>query len=59
MNARETDWQIAGARNVMAARSSRPATFVLVPGAGGQAWYWHRVVPELEARGHTGANAHR
>lgn len=30
-----------------------PLTFVLVPGAGGQAWYWHRVVAELEARGHT------
>jgi pimeloyl-ACP methyl ester carboxylesterase len=29
-----------------------PITFVLVPGAGGAAWYWHRVVPELEARGH-------
>ena len=27
-------------------------TFVLVPGAGGQAWYWHRVVAELERRGH-------
>ncbi|MCW2718952.1 alpha/beta hydrolase [Pseudonocardia sp.] len=27
-------------------------TFVLIPGAGGQAWYWHRVVPELRARGH-------
>ncbi len=27
-------------------------TFVLVPGAGGSAWYWHRVVPELERRGH-------
>jgi pimeloyl-ACP methyl ester carboxylesterase len=27
------------------------ATFVLVPGAGGAAWYWHRVVPELERRG--------
>lgn len=26
--------------------------FVLVPGAGGAAWYWHRVVPELERRGH-------
>jgi len=23
-------------------------TFVLVPGAGGVAWYWHRVVPLLE-----------
>lgn len=28
-----------------------PTTFVLVPGAGGAAWYWHRLVPELERRG--------
>ena len=28
------------------------ATYVLIPGAGGQAWYWHRLVPELRARGH-------
>ena len=28
------------------------ATFVLIPGAGGDAWYWHRVVPELQRRGH-------
>ena len=28
------------------------STFVLVPGAGGQAWYWHRVVPRLVFRGH-------
>ncbi|GAA3695442.1 alpha/beta fold hydrolase [Gordonia hankookensis] len=28
------------------------ATFALVPGAGGSGWYWHRVVPELERRGH-------
>src|SRR5215204_937753 len=27
-------------------------TFVLIPGAGGQAWYWHRVVAELSRRGH-------
>jgi pimeloyl-ACP methyl ester carboxylesterase len=27
-------------------------TFVLVPGAGGAAWYWHRLVDELERRGH-------
>jgi pimeloyl-ACP methyl ester carboxylesterase len=27
-------------------------TFVLIPGAGGDGWYWHRVVPELESRGH-------
>ena len=28
------------------------ATYALIPGAGGDAWYWHRVVPELQARGH-------
>jgi pimeloyl-ACP methyl ester carboxylesterase len=28
------------------------ATFVLVPGAGGVAWYWHRVVPLLEKAKH-------
>lgn len=28
------------------------ATFVLIPGAGGQAWQWHRVIPRLEALGH-------
>jgi pimeloyl-ACP methyl ester carboxylesterase len=28
------------------------ATFVLIPGAGGAAWYWHRVVPLLERAGH-------
>lgn len=28
------------------------ATFVLVPGADGSAWTWHRLVPELRARGH-------
>jgi hypothetical protein len=27
-------------------------TYVLVPGAGGQAWFWHRLVPLLEAAGH-------
>jgi pimeloyl-ACP methyl ester carboxylesterase len=27
-------------------------TFVLVPGAGGSAWYWHRVVPLLKSQGH-------
>jgi len=26
--------------------------FVLIPGAGGSAWYWHRVVPLLRAAGH-------
>jgi pimeloyl-ACP methyl ester carboxylesterase len=28
------------------------STFVLIPGAGGAAWYWHRVVPLLQAQGH-------
>ncbi|MFJ8623607.1 alpha/beta fold hydrolase [Kitasatospora sp. NPDC093550] len=28
------------------------ATFTLVPGADGRAWFWHRLVPELRARGH-------
>jgi len=28
------------------------ASFVLVPGAGGMAWYWHRVVPLIHAAGH-------
>jgi len=28
------------------------ASFILVPGAGGMAWYWHRVVPLLRDMGH-------
>lgn len=28
------------------------ATFVLIPGAASDSWYWHLVVPELEAAGH-------
>jgi pimeloyl-ACP methyl ester carboxylesterase len=27
-------------------------TYLLIPGAGGAAWYWHRVLPELHRRGH-------
>jgi pimeloyl-ACP methyl ester carboxylesterase len=27
-------------------------TFALIPGAGSDSWFWHLVVPELEARGH-------
>src|SRR5262245_30289874 len=27
-------------------------TFILIPGAGGVAWYWHRVVPLLQTAGH-------
>ncbi|MGN5235598.1 MULTISPECIES: alpha/beta fold hydrolase [unclassified Rhodococcus (in: high G+C Gram-positive bacteria)] len=29
------------------------STFVLLPGAGSDSWYWHRVVPLLAQRGHT------
>ena len=28
---------------------------MLIPGAGGSAWYWHRVVPLLRAAGHEAA----
>ncbi len=28
------------------------ASFVLVPGAGGMAWYWHRVIPLIREGGH-------
>src|SRR5262245_52036350 len=28
------------------------AVFVLIPGAGGSAWYWHLVEPKLRQRGH-------
>jgi pimeloyl-ACP methyl ester carboxylesterase len=29
-----------------------PTTYALIPGAGGRAWYWHRILPLLWARGH-------
>ena len=32
--------------------AGQPRTFVLIPGAGGVAWYWHLVVPLLRAAGH-------
>ena len=32
--------------------SSPGSTFLLIPGAGGEAWYWHRVTPLLTAAGH-------
>jgi pimeloyl-ACP methyl ester carboxylesterase len=28
------------------------ATYALIPGGGGDPWEWHRLVPELDARGH-------
>src|SRR5580704_10977177 len=33
-------------------RAGQRRTFVLIPGAGGTAWYWHRVVPLLREAGH-------
>ncbi len=35
-----------------ATRDDIQRTFVLIPGAGGTAWYWHRVEPQLRAAGH-------
>jgi len=39
-----------------AGRAGGPAgqrrTFILIPGAGGTAWYWHRIVPLLHQAGH-------
>ncbi len=46
MNARADDTGPVGDSN------GEPRTFVLIPGAGGTAWYWHRVVPLLQAAGH-------
>lgn len=34
------------------ARQTGMSTFVLIPGAGSSAWYWHLVTPLLEAAGH-------
>ena len=33
-------------------RVGQRRTFVLIPGAGGTAWYWHRVAPLLREAGH-------
>jgi pimeloyl-ACP methyl ester carboxylesterase len=30
------------------------STFVLIPGAGGAGWYWHRVVSHVQEAGHEG-----
>jgi pimeloyl-ACP methyl ester carboxylesterase len=30
----------------------QPISFLLIPGAGGDAWYWHRVAPKLQDAGH-------
>jgi pimeloyl-ACP methyl ester carboxylesterase len=38
--------------DVPPARGQPVSTFVLIPGAGGVAWYWHRVIPLLREAGH-------
>src|SRR5439155_22156209 len=43
---------VPGFRGTINRGGDAMATFVLIPGAGGEAWYWHLVVPEIEARGH-------
>jgi pimeloyl-ACP methyl ester carboxylesterase len=40
------------APNVKGLRAMRGVSFILVPGAGGSAWYWHLVAPKLRRRGH-------
>src|SRR5262245_36691465 len=39
----------AGTRQI---ESRRATTFVLIPGAGGSAWFWNRLAPLLEKAGH-------
>lgn len=34
------------------------ATYLLIPGAGGDAWYWHLVEPLLEQAGHRAVSVH-
>ena len=38
--------------DMMDSQNRRGTSFVLIPGAGGSAWYWHLVVPELQSAGH-------
>jgi pimeloyl-ACP methyl ester carboxylesterase len=40
-----------GAEGRLWGMTPSPSAFVLVPGAGGDAWYWSRVVPLLRAAG--------
>jgi pimeloyl-ACP methyl ester carboxylesterase len=39
-------------RNSASASNLTMATYLLLHGAGSDSWYWHRVVPLLEQRGH-------
>ena len=43
---------LGNAAMMTTSRRTLMASFVLVPGAGGMAWYWHRVVPLLGSAGH-------
>ena len=43
---------VAFPRRASVVHSGSMSSYLLVPGAGGAAWYWHRLVPELERRGH-------
>src|SRR5512132_1741499 len=45
-----TGLKCMGSRRCEEAAST--ATYFLLPGAGGDSWYWHLVAPELRARGH-------
>jgi pimeloyl-ACP methyl ester carboxylesterase len=36
----------------MSGTNDGAATYVLLPGAGGDSWYWHLVAPRLRAEGH-------
>jgi pimeloyl-ACP methyl ester carboxylesterase len=44
--------QPLGARSTPLDVVNAVATYVLIPGADGRAWYWHRVAPLLRERGH-------
>jgi pimeloyl-ACP methyl ester carboxylesterase len=42
----------AGERLGLVRITAPPRTFLLLPGAGGESWYWHLVAPVLRARRH-------
>jgi len=44
----------SGSASVQGTHDGAPTTanYVLLPGAGGDSWYWHLVAPKLRARGH-------
>src|SRR5262249_27238400 len=46
----EEDWANNrwGAQARLAMSDPKDLSYILIPGAGGMAWYWHRVLPLLE-----------